>query len=281
MQTEQIEDKSTLVVQSYRPDRTTPWILKCLASVSAWADSCGYAYEFLDDVLFNFAPDWVHKRCAGQKLPITDIARLYLLKDRLKRYQCIIWADADLLIFAPQHLLCNRVKGYALAREVWISHRSNPALSVKEKINNSCIVMERHHPMLDFLIFASEEVLRNQPSCNVTFLSVGTDLLTKLSTVMPVRVLPGAGTFSPLVISEIISGTETAMAQLASGYKTPLGAANLCGSLVGKQLGTIKIDDSDMMRAVEILLTSQGNIVSDRCRANNYSKDIASKGLAL
>src|SRR4029079_13839139 len=92
----------TLVIQSYRTRDVAAWISACLRSVQAWAAAAGYRYEFVDDRLFDYAPAWVRERCGKQLLPITDVARMYLLRERLAHgWDRVIWVDADVLVFAP------------------------------------------------------------------------------------------------------------------------------------------------------------------------------------
>ena len=57
----------TLVVQSYRTRDVAAWIAQCLASVRDWAARRGFAYDFVDDRFFDYAPPWVRERCARQQ----------------------------------------------------------------------------------------------------------------------------------------------------------------------------------------------------------------------
>jgi hypothetical protein len=61
-----------------------PWIAQCLTSVQAWAAARGYGYEFVDDQLFELAPAWFRERCGAARLPQTDLARLLLMRARLR-----------------------------------------------------------------------------------------------------------------------------------------------------------------------------------------------------
>lgn len=259
-----MSNPTTLVVQSYRTDNVSPWIQTCLASVATWSENNGYSYECLDDSFFAYAPEWVNTHCGDQLLPITDVARLYLIRKRLENYPRVIWIDADMLIFTPKYVQPDQAKGYALAREIWVNRDATGRTVVREKVNNSCIVMTRQHPILDFLIFATEEVIRNHKPGKVDFLAAGTTLLTRLATAVPIRILPSIATFSPLIVSEINSGNHKMLPHLLQRHKTPLGAANLCGSLVDKQLGNVCVDEADLMQTVRLLLDSKGSVLDGK-----------------
>ncbi len=240
-----------------------PWIRICLESVKSWAIANGYSYEFIDDRLFDFAPNWFVKRCSGQILPITDLARLYLLKDKLEvsGFDQAIWIDTDVAIFAPDFLDTKNIHAYALCGKIWIHKAQEGKIETKRKVNNSIVVMIKGNPMLDFLIFAGEEIVRYLRPGEIDSLDVGTKLLTQLALAMPLRVLPGAGLFSPSVILDIVKGGGEALDRLMSDSKSRIGAANLCGSLVGKKaMGGL--DKKDMETAVTLLMDTQGEMIN-------------------
>ena len=67
---------ATLVLQSYRPAPVARWLARCLASVADWASRQGHDHLLLDDAFFAIVPDWYAARCGGERLPVTDLARL-------------------------------------------------------------------------------------------------------------------------------------------------------------------------------------------------------------
>ena len=110
----------TLIVQSYRTHDVAPWLLKCMASVKAWADAMGYAYEFVDDRFFDPVPAWYRERCGKQLLPVTDLARLLLIQERFARgWQRVAWIDADILVFDPERFRIDIGGDAAFCRELW------------------------------------------------------------------------------------------------------------------------------------------------------------------
>lgn len=43
----------TVVLQSYRTHGVEAWVSRCLSSVKAWTERSGYAYEFIDNSIFD------------------------------------------------------------------------------------------------------------------------------------------------------------------------------------------------------------------------------------
>ncbi len=254
----------TLVVQSYRTTDVAGWIGRCLASVRSWA-APGCDYEFVDDRLFDYAPPWVRQRCGAEILPVTDIARLYLMRERLRQgWERVVWIDADVLVFAPERFVLDDRLPYALCRELWL-HESGPqALETSEWVNNAVIVMTPGQPLLDFWLFAAEEILRTHPPGPVGKLIVGTHLLTDLAKAMPLRVLNDVGLFSPPVIRDLARGGGPAARAWAQRFGHPIAAANLCASLQDREAGGARVDEADLERAVDTLLKSRGAMLDAR-----------------
>ena len=73
----------TIVLQSFRTLDKPRWIARCLESVVEWARSSGFEYEYLNDDLFEMAPGWVRRRCAGNIYAVTDVCRLTWLRSKL------------------------------------------------------------------------------------------------------------------------------------------------------------------------------------------------------
>ncbi len=258
----------TLIIQSYRTSDVASWIAICIASVRSWAAAAGHDYEFVDDALFDFAPAWVRERCGTQILPVTDVARLYLMRERLRQgWQRVIWVDADVLVFAPKRFLLDEPMPYALCREVWLSLHGDRA-ETAEFVNNAVIVMTQAQPILDFWLFAAEEILRTHPPGPVEKLIVGTRLLTDLAKAMPLRVINNVGLFSPPVIRDIARGGGPSVQAWSRRYGHVVDAANLCASLQDREAGGARIGAEDLEQAVQALLRSKGAIVNDHLVAS-------------
>ena len=258
----------TLIVQSYRTHGVAPWIDECMHSVRRWAAASGFAYEFVDDRLFDYAPAWVHKVCGKRILPITDVARMYLLRERLQRgWDRVAWVDADVLVFAPAQFVLDADAPYALCREVFVRPVPGGRVELGEAVNNAVLMMTRRHPILDFWIFAVEEILRRRAPHEIDSLTAGTRFFTNLARAMPLRVLQNVGLFTPILIRDIIAGGGALLGQWAQRFGRPIGAANLCASMQDRDSHGARVDAAEMQRLVDLLLSSGGDIVNGRMAA--------------
>lgn len=254
----------TLVVQSYRTRDVAPWIRACLDSVRAWAAARGYAYEFVDDRLFDYAPAWVRQRCGAQLLPITDVARMYLLRERLHHgADRVVWIDADVLVFAPDQFALDDSAPYSLCHEVWLRLRDTQETETVEKVHNAVMMVMRHQPMLDFWIFAVEEILRAHRPQDIGPLIASTLFFTDLARAMPLRVLHNVGLFSPPVVRDLAAGGGEIVRIWARHFGHAIGAANLCASLQDRESAGARVGADEMQRAVDVLVRTRGAIVND------------------
>lgn len=271
-----VTNNTTLILQSYRTENVAPWIRTCLESVRMWAESRHYRYEFVDDHLFDYVSPWVKKRCRSTMLPVTDIARLHLIKDRLSQMgvKRVVWIDADVIIFSPGSFTLNPSSSYSFSREFWVHKVASGMIRVHKKINNSVMFFTKDQPVLDFLIFAAEEVIHFLPEHQINPLSVGTTLLSRLSTVFPMQFVTGATTFSPSVILDVAQGGGAALTALQAQLKHTISAANLCGSLINKDICGVLLCPEMIEKAIQRLQSSHGIIL-------NKSSLMASRDVAL
>ena len=251
----------TLVIQSYRTRDVAAWISACLRSVQAWAAAAGYRYEFVDDRLFDYAPAWVRERCGRQLLPITDVARMYLLRERLAHgWDRVIWVDADVLVFAPERFNLDGDAPYALCQELWLRVDAAGDIQTQEKVNNAVMLLTRGQALLDFWIFAVEEILRAHAPHEIGPLTASTQFFTDLATIMPLRVLRNVGLLSPPVVRDLGEGGALAR-EWNRRFGHPIGAANLCASLQDRPTAGAVVGAAEMQRAVDALLRTRGRIL--------------------
>lgn len=243
----------TVVFQSFRTHDVPAWLAACLASVRAWADSAGHDYVFYDDEFFGFAPDWYREKCAGQVLPITDLARLVAARRLLDAgYARAVWVDADMFVFAPDAFrLPELATGYAFCREWWFAeHPTEERYALTPKVNNSVSVFDAGNPFLDFYIQSITNLVAVRPE--VGRLAVGTDFLTHLSMVVPMAVMNVVGVLSPPLLLDCASPDPAKLRAYRERVGVPLVAANLCSSLRhSEHRGRILTDDV-FERAMEV-----------------------------
>ncbi len=220
----------TIVLQSYRTHDIPNWISTCLRSVAEWSRQFGFDYVLTGDEFFDYAPPWVRKRCGKQIFPVTDLARLILLQDYLRRgYDRVVWLDADIIIFAPHRLKVDTRAGYAFSHEVMLGEFPDGRVRLSApSINNAAMVFEKNHPMLEFYRFAAEAILHHAPPGEIERTAIGPQFLVRLHQAMPLERLTSVGLFTSKLIEDIAKGGTQLFARYARQFGYPMAAANLC-----------------------------------------------------
>ena len=254
----------TLIVQSYRTHDVAPWLLTCMGSVRAWAAGQGHAYEFVDDALFDPLPDWYREKCGPHILPMTDLARLLLMHDRLAQgWRRVVWMDADMLVFDPERLRIDIRSDCAFCREIWVDRGPDGMPKASFLVNNSVTVMTAGSPMLPFMIHAALQIMCNTPAEKVDHIIVGTRFLTQLSQLMPIELLMQVGMVTPALGDELSRDGGDELARLfAAQSRQPIAAANLCASLSEREMAGVRLGSDGMARVVERLMASRGEVVN-------------------
>lgn len=256
-----VELFKTLVIQSHRQPPPYSWLASCTESVRKWCQQHGYEYRFYDDEIFDLLDPLIQEKFSRQKVVLTDLARLLLLKQCLREgYDRVIWLDADMLIFAPEQFCLPELwqirEGYMLGREVWVQNMAESGEAEKwkayVKVHNAFLLFDRGNHFLDFYLDQAERFL-HQCETNVPPQFIGPKLLTALHNVIQCPVMESAGMLSPTVVLSLLSdGVATAALDLMrQRSKVPLAAANLCSSMVA----TGELSNGQMQRLVETLLS--------------------------
>jgi hypothetical protein len=255
----------TLVIQSFRMTDVPTWIAHCMDSAKRWAERYGFAYELVGDEFFDHAPEWFRAKCREHFYPVTDIARLYLMKSRLLNYRRVVWVDADVIVFDPQRFNVETESGYAFSHEVVLGIRPDGQRELSPwSINNSVIVMARGCPMLDFYIFAAEEIVKRTPLQQFSRTMIGPKFLDALSHAMPIERLTCVGLFTPEYM-RLLTNDENheALRAYRSHFGFPMAAANLCHFLRGSAAPEdVKHLDALFERGIELLLETKGELVN-------------------
>ena len=255
---------SCLVAQSHQSPLPLPWLEATLESVADWAALRGYDYRLLDDELFEFLPGDLNRLLEHQRVVASDLARLLWLRQELKQgYECVVWADADLLVFNAPALHLPR-RSYAFGREVWVQWETRQAqqkhrLKSWKKIHNAFLMFRQGNPFLDFYVHAAEELIR-QHEGNMVPQLVGPKFLSAIHNLLKCPVIENVASFSPLVIQDLLAGGGAALDLMLRHSSQPPVAANLCASSVVRG----ELSSSDMARVIAQLLsvesTAQGRI---------------------
>jgi hypothetical protein len=240
---------TTLVIQSHREPLPLPWLQACLDSVSGWARANCYDYRYLGDEIFTQLEPDLLERIGTQRVIASDLARLASLRRGLAEgYDCVVWCDADFLIFDPARFVLPQAE-FALGREVWVQpdQRHRPRAYVK--VHNALLMFRRGNSFLDFYHATAERLLRlNQGSMPPQF--IGPKLLTALHNIALCPVMECAAMLSPAVMRERLAGQGEALRLFRQKSSMAPAGANLCSSLAQRA----GLGDADMDELIRLLL---------------------------
>ena len=218
----------------------------CLESVQHWAKTRGYAYQLVGDEIFQLVPDWYLEKVAD-KLPVaTDYGRLVLMQLALARgIETVLWFDADVLIF--DSTLTIQFDGTcAFGQEVWVQAHED-TFAVRKNVHNAFCAFRQACPVLPFLLYTVESLIRRVDPGHIAPQMAGPKLLTSLHSLCGFPLVPEVGALSPDVIKDICAGKGPALDLLRRKSLVKPKAANLCASLINADQAS---------RAISILLGS-------------------------
>ena len=219
----------TILLQSYRTHDVPAWMAASMASVRAWGQGQGWDYEFMDDAFFTLAPDWVRERCAGNLYAVTDLCRLAWLQSKLKQgFERAIWADADLLVFAPRTLRIAAGLGHGFASELFLKVMPGGSAEPVYGVNNALMAFERGDPMLDAYLDACHARLRALPPGPVPRTALGPAILTELAAKHGLKRIEGVGLFSLAVMQDVARGDGAVLREYLRLSRVRPAAANHC-----------------------------------------------------
>jgi hypothetical protein len=239
----------TLVIQSHRDPLPYAWLQSCLGSVRDWAKSNRFDYLYLGDELFDFLDEKIIQRTQKQIVIATDLARLQHIQKALNQgYQCVIWLDADFLVFNPMVFKLVDAS-YALGREVWIQSNNKGRLQAYVRVHNAFLMFRRDNPFLEFYLGTAQRLLmQNTGSMPPQF--IGPKLLSALHNICQCPVQETAGMFSPLLIHGILNDEPGAVELFCRRSLQSPAAANLCVSSVARG----EISNQEMLLFIDRLL---------------------------
>lgn len=226
---------STLVLQSCPASERGGWLQTCMDSVQGWSQQQGFEWHYLDDELFRCLPDDLQP--GGRISPViaSDLARLLCLQQLLQQgYDCVLWLDADVLVFKPEALKLPNAD-YAVGREVWVQAGDKGRWRAWKKVHNAALMFRNqangHNSLLDYYADTATRLLRaNQHAMPAQF--IGPKLLTALHTASQLPVWETVGMLSPAVIENLLGADTGALACFKQRSPQPVAAANLCRSSV-------------------------------------------------
>jgi hypothetical protein len=239
----------TLIIQSHRHPLPHAWLQACLDSVAGWAQVNGYHYRYLGDEIFALLDRELLDKTRAQPVIASDLARLISLQQGLAEgYDCVVWCDADFLIFDPDGFVLPECE-YALGREIWVQHDAKQRLRSFAKVHNALLMFRRGNSFLDFYRASAERLLRlNQGRMAPQF--IGPKWLTAVHNIALCPVMESAAMLSPLVMRDCLAGQGEALRLFRSKSPVVPAGANLSSSLSERE----GLSDLEMNSLIEILL---------------------------
>jgi hypothetical protein len=241
---------ATLVIQSHRVPLPCAWLQPCLDSVANWAQVKGYDYRFVDDQIFDLLEPGLADKLRGQPVIASDLARLKSLQQGLAEgYACVIWCDADYLIFKAHEFVLPEAD-FALGREVWVQPGEQEKLRAYVKVHNAFMMFRQGNHFLDFYTDTAARLLRlNQGRMSPQF--IGPKLLTALHNIAFCPVMETAGMLSPAVMRDLLTGAGEALDLFHRKSPVDLAGANLSSSLTERE----GLTETHMNSLIQLLLS--------------------------
>lgn len=219
----------TVVLQSFRTTDVPPWLTASLRSVQAWSAARGFDYRFLDDAFFDFAPEWVKQRCAGNIYAVTDLCRLeWMLRTLDEGADRVVWADADVLVFDPDALVLDDAADHGFAEEWFLQMAADGSFLPTVGINNALMWFRRDGTILRAYRDLCIERLRALPDGPVPRTALGPALLDELAGRIALRRVGRVGLFTPAILRQVAEGGGYLTRACVDLPGEPPAAANLC-----------------------------------------------------
>lgn len=254
----------TAVVQAWAGDRPR-FVDRCLETVRGWAALQGFDYRFETDALLAEVPESYRQRVSGLVLPMTVFGRLLLVKRVLESgYDRAVWCDADVVIFDPADLKLHGTRDYALTREIWTETDRSGAVRHVVNVTGCFMVFERENSFLAFALHAlaqrAERTPITEPRANLT------QMLSELDEVAPLHTVREIGMMSPLLMGEIVRGTERHLAGYMEAVGVELCGINLSTAFHNLVHEGVHMTDEVYEHVIERSLTTGGEVFNRHLR---------------
>ncbi|MEO8486465.1 MAG: hypothetical protein ABI585_09020 [Betaproteobacteria bacterium] len=277
METSAHDSGRTVVFQAWVGRPAPPFVERCLASTADWARSRGFDYRLLGDEFLDVLPGWYRERLASHIVQQTNLARMRYAREVLAAgADRAVWVDADVLVYAPDDLVLEAPEGFALCREAWIQPERD-SIDCIYGVNQAVVVADRGNPLLDYLVWAHETLVRDRPQ-NVVPFGTATALLAAIHEATPLPLVTNIAMMNPTMLREIAGGDAGPVTrEFVRRHGYPTQAANLTLSMVGTWYAGGVATEADYEAAVEVLLATRGAPL-DLARAYAPASSAQSRG---
>jgi hypothetical protein len=226
-----------------------------MASTAGWARSRGFDYRRLGDDFLDVLPGWYRDRLGSHIVQQTNLARLRYAREVLAAgAERAVWVDADVLVYDPDELTLVAPEGFALCREAWLL----PTGVCVHGVSQAVVVADRGNPLLDYLVWAHETLVRDRPEKVMRF-GTASNMLTGIHGSTPLPLITNIGMMNPTMLREIGTGRMGPVTReyvRLHGYA--MQAVNLTLSMVGVTYGDAAASEADYDAALEVLVATRG-----------------------
>ena len=207
--------------------------------------------------MFYLLPPDLRTKTSNQPIVASDLARLLLIEKALNEgYRCVIWCDADFLIFAPDEFILSEDL-YGFGREVWVQTADSSiqagddelTLKTYTKIHNAFMFFRAGNPFLSFYVDSIRRMLHKHQGPYVTQIA-GPKFLSAIHNITQQPVVEIAAMLSPMVIRDLIAGEGPALRMFLQKSRVSPAGVNLCSSLIEKN----EICNDELMQVLKLLL---------------------------
>ncbi|PUA29854.1 MAG: hypothetical protein B0W54_04685 [Cellvibrio sp. 79] len=249
-----VSSLKTLVYQSFRTEGIPVWMATCMKSVKDWADHKNYAYEFLDDSFFGYAPAWFREATNNQRHLVADFARLELANLYLnKGWDRVIWVDADVFICDIECFEIDERSDFLLCRELWVTRRDAQVVCSK-RVNNSVMMFAKGNDFLHFYRLACQKiVMAKKHECKHT--EIGTGFLSGIPRDLPL--LKTVACLSPFLLSVFAHKRYEIIEAYEQEFYDPVLAVNLCLTFRDWQYDGVILSDEVYLAVIDYFKKSR------------------------
>lgn len=241
-----------LVYQSHAP-RVPVWISRCTATVRAWAERNDFSYRLLGDELFAGVPIEISLK-AQSRLPMADLGRLLWAKRLLAEWDCVIWIDADVLVFDPENLVVDLGAPYLLCRELLMKTDTGgkPRAFVGHNPSVLMLTREGSHFLTRWLTEIERHAAR---AAGLGDADLGREILRRIVKRDRIHAIETVGHFNVAVLKELHGRRGPVLSAMMQANGAPFAAANLCGHY--------PLPAAVYTRIVDRLMEDAGAVVND------------------
>ena len=253
---------NVLVYQSHAA-RAPAWLRRCTAGVREWTAQSGFDYRLLGDELFKGIPIALSLK-AQSRLPLTDLGRLLWAERLLRQWDCVIWIDADVLIFDAPRLRIDTTAPYLVCREVLVKQEEGAAPAALIAYSPTVLMFRRDEPFLARWIARVKKLAAQRPGFHDA--EFGRELLREMARREELPAIANVGHFNAKILKEIHGSAGPAIEAMMKASGAPFAAGNLCGHY--------SLPDAVYQRIIDRLLATSGGVVNDHL-ANIEGADAA------